>query len=64
MIEGGKVFVFPLVFFETTKTIKMRTYVSDIAFSEVVKEVQKENGLRTNYSRMEQMRGWQNRAAS
>ena len=38
----------------------MRDYVSDIAFTDKVKEIQKQHGSRDNYARMEQGRGWQN----
>ena len=37
----------------------MRKYVSDIAFTDKVKEIQKLHGSRNNYARMEQGRGWQ-----
>ncbi|MCH8233428.1 MAG: pyridoxamine 5'-phosphate oxidase family protein, partial [Bacteroidetes bacterium] len=38
----------------------MKKYVSDIAFSKTVKKVQKENGSRNSYAKMEQGVGWQN----
>jgi len=37
----------------------MREYVSDIAFTDKVKEIQKRHGSRNNYAHMEQGRGWQ-----
>ena len=37
----------------------MRDYISDIAFTDKVKEIQKQHGSRDNYARMEQRRGWQ-----
>jgi predicted pyridoxine 5'-phosphate oxidase superfamily flavin-nucleotide-binding protein len=37
----------------------MKKYVSDIAFSATVKEVQEENGSRKSYANMEQGIGWQ-----
>ena len=38
----------------------MRDYISDIAFTDKVKEIQKQHGSRDNYARMEQGSGWQN----
>ena len=38
----------------------MKKYVSNIAFSKTVKKVQKENGSRNSYAKMEQGVGWQN----
>ena len=37
----------------------MKKYVSDIAFSGTVKNVQEENGSRNSYAKMEQSVGWQ-----
>ncbi len=42
----------------------MRDYVSDIAFTSKVKEIQKQHGSRDNYAKMEQGRGWQNTITS
>ncbi|MCG8324065.1 MAG: pyridoxamine 5'-phosphate oxidase family protein [Thiotrichales bacterium] len=38
----------------------MREYVSDIAFTDKVKELQARHGSRRNYANMEQGKGWQN----
>ncbi|MGY8813926.1 MAG: hypothetical protein ACKVHQ_04320 [Gammaproteobacteria bacterium] len=38
----------------------MREYISDIAFTDKVKEIQKRHGSRENYAHMEQGSGWQN----
>ncbi len=37
----------------------MREYVSDIAFTDKVKEIQKKHGSRNTYAHMEQGTGWQ-----
>ena len=37
----------------------MREYVSDIAFTDKVKEIQKQHGSRNTYAHMEQGSGWQ-----
>ena len=39
----------------------MGEYVSDIAFTDTVKSIQKEKGSRDNYARMEQNAGWHDR---
>ena len=37
----------------------MREYTSDIAFTDKVKEIQKQKGSRNTYANMEQGSGWQ-----
>jgi hypothetical protein len=37
----------------------MREYISDIAFTETVKKIQKEKGSRSIYANMEQNHGWE-----
>ena len=37
----------------------MTEYVSDIAFTDKVKEIQKQHGSRNTYAHMEQGSGWQ-----
>ncbi len=36
----------------------MREYTSDIAFTDKVKEIQKQKGSRNAYAKMEQGNGW------
>jgi len=38
----------------------MREYTSDIAFTDKVKEIQKQKGSRNSYAHMEQRGGWEN----
>ncbi len=38
----------------------MREYTSDIAFTDKVKEIQKQKGSRNSYAHMEQRTGWEN----
>ncbi len=38
----------------------MREYLSDIAFTDSVKKIQKQKGSRNNYAHMEQRGGWEN----
>ena len=43
---------------KTERIIEMKEYISDIAFTDTVKQIQKEKGSRENYARMEQGKGW------
>jgi len=38
----------------------MREYISDIAFTDTVKQIQKEKGSRNSYANMEQYHSWEN----